>query len=480
MNELANATLTAPTNGHGSNGFAPPLRVGSEAPAPSENEVPAVNVTASGKFAALAPVEPDDGSRIVKYAPVYLLFPEGKPNDAPPHPMGDHDYHPRAVELFLDDARLVKTRRWVLLFLVIYYVGYAALVIAAVLGRLEALDRNIVIPSELEIPLLVGFIALPYVASVFLTARSAKGVEPIRADLETHLEGGLANSTLQLEGGPVWPALWVLLSPLVRLVFPVVNAIAPTTAGVAVWKSYCEKIDSTNKYHHAVYANIAPGSRPADEVLQYWTFYLYNHWENEHPADWECVQLFFNRKSREPVAAAYSNHLGCLWRPWHKVRKLRDENGRETNHPLVYVARGSHANYFEPKDIGYEPPFAVPLPTMPGRFKPRLIGTRGANIGRQRDHVVLQESVAISQLTDRYQLHVAPKDLQAVDPFIPGHPHWNAWWWLTFRGKWAGGLQPIQGPAAQSRRWSQSFEWVRAEGQADDSWENAFQQVIKR
>jgi hypothetical protein len=86
-------------------------------------------------------------------------------------------------------------------------------------------------------------------------------------------------------------------------------------------------------------------------ALQYWYWYLDDFWSGEYPpsdyvwqaheGDWEVVTVILTRAGR-PLLAGYSEH-GCgKRRPWVRVRKL----GR--THPLVYVALGSHANYFEP------------------------------------------------------------------------------------------------------------------------------------
>jgi len=86
-------------------------------------------------------------------------------------------------------------------------------------------------------------------------------------------------------------------------------------------------------------------------ALQYWYWYLDDFWSGEYPpsdyvwqaheGDWEVVTVILTRAGR-PLLAGYSEH-GCgTRRPWARVSKL----GR--THPLVYVALGSHANYFEP------------------------------------------------------------------------------------------------------------------------------------
>jgi hypothetical protein len=461
----ANGTGGSPISPQGANivDATPDARQPSRTPSPAD-------------VAVLGPAAADAESLVAKFAPVYLIFPEGKPGDPPPHPKGNRDYHPRVVEHFLDDARLVTTRRWVF---ALWIVPYAILILAGLAGALGVYDltfgRLFRPDPGLETPILIALLVLPYLAIAFVTGKSAKGTEPVRRHLEASLDTGLANGRLRLEGGLISAYVWPLISPALRFVAPVVLTLLPQSAGSLVWKAYCDKIDATKKYPLTIYAHVPTEANPPGSVIEYWAFYYFNDWENQHTADWECVQLFFGDDCDEPIAAAYSNHLGCIWRPWSKVKKLVDADGHKTGHPLVFVARGSHAQYFEAKEIGYEPPFAITLPTLPGRMRGRFVGTRGGNIGRQRDHVVqVYSDVSVGQVSEHYQIRRAPDQLKAVDPFIPGQADWNAWWWLQFRGKWAEGLQSIQGPAAQTRRWTDSYVWVQAEGQADDSWDNLF------
>jgi hypothetical protein len=91
-----------------------------------------------------------------------------------------------------------------------------------------------------------------------------------------------------------------------------------------------------------------------DLVVEYWLFYDYDDWQantaiapiqQQHAADWEMIALgFAKRHSAEaktafrPLWAAYSAHCGGSWLPWSAVP-------RDGDHPLVWVAHGSHANY---------------------------------------------------------------------------------------------------------------------------------------
>jgi hypothetical protein len=81
--------------------------------------------------------------------------------------------------------------------------------------------------------------------------------------------------------------------------------------------------------------------------LQYWFFYFYNDYNlalgiGLHEGDWEMVQLRMH--DGVPDLAVYAQHRQSEKRPWAQVGKVPGD----PNRPMVYVARGSHASYFEP------------------------------------------------------------------------------------------------------------------------------------
>lgn len=89
--------------------------------------------------------------------------------------------------------------------------------------------------------------------------------------------------------------------------------------------------------------------RSADAiVLQYWFFYYANPYSYAYPAsdfiwqahegDWEVVNVVLTADA-EPVSVGYSQHCQGQRRDWASVQ-------RHGTHPVVYVAAGSHANYF--------------------------------------------------------------------------------------------------------------------------------------
>ncbi|MEA2157201.1 MAG: hypothetical protein QOE11_3341 [Solirubrobacteraceae bacterium] len=82
--------------------------------------------------------------------------------------------------------------------------------------------------------------------------------------------------------------------------------------------------------------------------LQYWAWYFYNDYQlalgfGTHEGDWESIQLRIGIDGDAPDVAVYAQHRNGERRAWEDVEKL--DGSPDT--PVVYVARGSHAAYFE-------------------------------------------------------------------------------------------------------------------------------------
>ncbi len=79
--------------------------------------------------------------------------------------------------------------------------------------------------------------------------------------------------------------------------------------------------------------------------VQYWLWYLYNPKvfvvTGNHEGDWEFVQVGY--AGEHPVCMTASQHHSGGARMWWDVER---SDGR----PVVYVARDSHANFFQPVD----------------------------------------------------------------------------------------------------------------------------------
>ena len=85
-------------------------------------------------------------------------------------------------------------------------------------------------------------------------------------------------------------------------------------------------------------------------ILQYWNHYLYNFFWNKHEGDWEMVEIILNNATREPLYAAYSQHDDTFYCNGGEINEWADVP-KEDTHPIVYVALGSHASYFDADNI---------------------------------------------------------------------------------------------------------------------------------
>jgi hypothetical protein len=95
-----------------------------------------------------------------------------------------------------------------------------------------------------------------------------------------------------------------------------------------------------------------PSAAGAWTLIQYWIFYNYdslqtwavNQW---HQSDWEQVSVLVRRRGNivRPVEVAFSEHCYGARVPAERVRWSAG------SHPVVYVGRGSHANYPRPISV---------------------------------------------------------------------------------------------------------------------------------
>jgi hypothetical protein len=178
----------------------------------------------------------------------------------------------------------------------------------------------------------------------------------------------------------------------------------------------------------AVYAHVATDPAfPGKLALQYWFFYPFNHWNNNHEGDWEMIQLVFDAEdasaalSRQPVEVGYSSHEGAERAAWGD-EKLEVVDG---THPVVYPAAGSHANKFT----------AALYLGSSGEAGVGCDDTRGPH----------------DQL--RPDVKTIPNDPAQAERSFP---------WITFQGRW-GELQRAfyNGPTGPNmkQQWTSPIEW---------------------
>jgi hypothetical protein len=176
--------------------------------------------------------------------------------------------------------------------------------------------------------------------------------EPVAVD------GFLADSDLERQG----PAGWEKVvgtpppgGPDLRLD----QRFCSPSAGIAASDCYAGAEDA-HVSPATVYGNASRHGKRI--VLQYWFFYVYDAYSPTVPAgdlwqvhegDWEAISVLLDLRGR-PLLAAYSQHGRGVRRDWAKVPRRR-------THPLVYVALGSHANYFGPGTHRFDPRVVEPI-----------------------------------------------------------------------------------------------------------------------
>ncbi len=178
----------------------------------------------------------------------------------------------------------------------------------------------------------------------------------------------------------------------------------------------------------AVYAHVVTEPAHPDRLaLQYWLFYPFNDWNNNHEGDWEMVQLVFaaanadDALSKAPLEIGYSQHEGAEKADWGED-KLQLVDG---THPVVYPAAGSHANFFD--DALY--------------------------IGRSADEGVGCDDTTGPSRELRPLVHTIPSDPAAARKAFP---------WIAFEGRWGerrrAFLNGPTGPNLKSQ-WTEPITW---------------------
>jgi hypothetical protein len=177
-----------------------------------------------------------------------------------------------------------------------------------------------------------------------------------------------------------------------------------------------------------VYAHVATeAGKPGKLALQYWSFYVFNDFNNTHEGDWEMIQLVFDADTaaealdEDPVEVGYSAHEGAEGAAWGD-EKLEVVDG---THPVAYPAAGSHANKF----------------------------TAALYLGSSADAGVGCDDTRGPHRELRPAVVTIPSDPAAAEA---AHP------WIGFEGRW-GELQKafFNGPTGpnQKTQWTEPITW---------------------
>lgn len=122
---------------------------------------------------------------------------------------------------------------------------------------------------------------------------------------------------------------------------------SPINPGCVYRRYHADRL-ATEQVDFVAYAHIYLEPGEDELALQYWMFYYFNDWNNDHEGDWEMIMLYFDATTveealaQEPVRVVYAQHGGGERIDWDDDR-LSLEDGR----PVVYSARGAHASFYE-------------------------------------------------------------------------------------------------------------------------------------
>jgi hypothetical protein len=236
-------------------------------------------------------------------------------------------------------------------------------------------------------------------------------------------------------------------------------AKVPSQRESQAWRAYGGMLGETDDpYACVTYARYVRG---VEEIaLQYWYLYIYNDFRNNHEADWEMATIVLDR-SGVPDRMGLSSHHTGMRRDWPRVFKIRER-------PVIYVARGSHANYFEYTPKGYP---AIELHRGSNAPFPLAqlswIAQRLPGLRRWRD-----QPAADPQRDTGHKREHAGVCIEPTVRMLPAsidQPPDSEWWWLRYWGRWGSsgarvaGTIGIDSPwrnGGLDRRWRDPIAWV--------------------
>jgi hypothetical protein len=178
-----------------------------------------------------------------------------------------------------------------------------------------------------------------------------------------------------------------------------------------------------------VYAHVFQERGEDALVLQYWLYFYFNDWNNNHESDWEFIQLVFDDAATAeealasgPTRVIYSQHGGGEQSDWESS-KVKKEGDR----PVAYIARGSHAiQYSAEKFLGK--------------------GEHGTGFG-------CDDGSGPSYRKDT-TARVIPNEISGPE---------DAFAWITFTGRWGQKQQgEFNGPTGPNTKtpWTEPISWM--------------------
>jgi hypothetical protein len=168
-----------------------------------------------------------------------------------------------------------------------------------------------------------------------------------------------------------------------------------------------QRLHASGTYANKTYGRVV-NSPDGSKTLQYWFFYYYNPKAyagiGVHEGDWETAQVHLDA-NLNPTGATYSQHSGAESCEWEHVQRTVSDR------PIVYVAEGSHANYFSAGFHANE-------------------GAFDTSNGDGEWVVPIVEDITT----------------------VPG--------WMNWIGKWGGSASSPGSPSTQGVKWTDPIAWV--------------------
>lgn len=233
----------------------------------------------------------------------------------------------------------------------------------------------------------------------------------------------------------------------------------PSQTEKRAWEEYGKLLEEANPphpYRRVAYGRFVPGS---PDILQYWYLYVYNDFFNNHEADWEMAAIELGDDGT-PRRVGLSGHFGGAQRDWKDVRKI---DGK----PVVYVARGSHAGYFEYRPGGFTAEDLVVRSNLPAVVGVFVSAFRWVRLLRKVTDWPPADRDFDPAPPEHHGGAESP-DLVSLDSSGEGGA---APWWLSYRGKWGStrprwfGAVGIDSPWAsdpRDKRWKDPQAWLKS------------------
>ncbi len=187
--------------------------------------------------------------------------------------------------------------------------------------------------------------------------------------------------------------------------------------------------------------------------LEYWYLYVYNDATNRHEGDWEMVAIELDANGA-PVRAGYAGHNGGFQRDWPCVDK---HEGR----PVVYVARGSHAAYFEhverghrTNSLGSPKGWPEPIEFIWSTFN--WLFQVAAVFLRLRDRTPTRPDRHEDESWNRGEFVCPELEIMPEIDDLAANPDF---WWMRIRCRWGSRHSRILGTAAPVPPWEKETKW---------------------